>query len=86
MSLSAVGGSATKRDLPEKLTGQALANGEPLVLERSDVERGFAQADVVHPSGPGLAVPDARLMADDGYKVILAANLVKLAALHLLSL
>ncbi len=32
-----------------------------------------------------LAVPDARPMADNGYKVILAANLVKQAVLQLIS-
>ena len=33
-----------------------------------------------------MAVPDAHPMANNGYKVILAANLVKQAVLQLLSL
>ena len=50
-----------------------------------DYLRGRAPAEVDPAHAGSLAVPDARPMADNGYKVILAANLVKQAVQQLLS-
>ena len=50
-----------------------------------DYLRGKTPAEVDPVHAGSLAVPDARPMADNGYKVILAANLVKQAVQQLLS-
>ena len=50
-----------------------------------DYLQGKAPAEVDPVHAGSLAVPDTRPMADNGYKVILGANLVKQAVLQLLS-
>jgi len=77
-------GGATIRHASVVLGGVAPAPYRARLVEDYLQGKTLAEVDPVHAGS--LAVPDARPMADNGYKVILAANLVKQAILQLLSL
>ena len=77
-------GGATIRHASLVLGGVAPIPYRARLVEAYLKGKAPSEVDPVHAGS--LAVPDARPMADNGYKVILAANLVKQAVLQLLSL
>ena len=80
MTSAEVGQSVPRIDLRDKLTGDAKYSAD-LKLPGMLIGQVLRSP---HPHAGSLALPDARPMADNEYKVILANSLVKNAVTQLL--